>query len=296
MRSIEGDLAPLAAEKGIALTVLPSTRWVRSDQRYLTRCLRNLVVNAIQYTPKGRVIVGCRAKGGTVRIEVWDTGVGITKSDQSRIFNEFTRVGTSRLSDGMGLGLSIVERACRHLGHGISLRSKPGKGSVFAIDVQSAPPGQAKPPAPAEHTAPADGALDLIVMMVENDAAVLDATTRNLENWGASVLATTSTRGALDLMAEIGTPPDIILADFQLDEGDTGVETIRALRAAAGADIPAIVITADRSKGLLQLGVQMSFAVLTKPVQLSRLRALIDWKTRRTAPPETGRRYDESLR
>ncbi|OYX42651.1 MAG: hybrid sensor histidine kinase/response regulator [Rhodobacterales bacterium 32-67-9] len=275
------DLAPLAAEKGIGLTILPSSRWVTSDQRYLVRCVQNLIVNAIQYTETGRVLVGCRGAGDRARVEVWDTGIGISEADQGRIFNEFTRVSKSNGGPGMGLGLSIVERACRHLGHPVRLSSQPGKGSVFSIEMPQAraASGATARGAPSE-TIP-QGALDLIVMIIENDADVLHATTQKLDSWGASVLGTASTKGALDLMLGVGTAPDIILADYQLDEGDNGVEAIRTLRDAAGYDIPAIVITANRSRSLLQLGERMGFSVLTKPVQLSRLRALIDWKTRR---------------
>ncbi len=283
MRSLAEDLAPLASEKGIDLTILPSTRWVTSDQRYLMRCVQNLVVNAIQYTETGRVLVGCRRSGDCLRIEVWDTGIGISEADQGRIFNEFTRVSKNQggTGTGMGLGLSIVERACRHLGHAVRLSSHLGRGSVFSIELPLARPGLGATGRAAENKATPQGLLDLIVMVVENDADVLHATTQKLDSWGASVLATTSTREALELMSGVGTAPDIILADYHLDDGDDGVQTICALRAAAASEIPAIVITANRSKSLLQLGEEIGFSVLTKPVQLSRLRALIDWKTRR---------------
>ncbi len=283
MRSLEADLLPLAVEKGVGLNVLPSTRWVTSDQRYLMRCLQNLTVNAIQYTDTGRVLVGCRTRGKSLRFEVWDTGIGISKADQKRIFNEFTRVKETRSASGVGLGLSIVDRACRHLGHTVQVQSTPGKGSVFSIEVPRAEPSVRGLREVASVDAEPRGALDLIVMIVENDADVLHATTQKLDSWGAGVLGAASTKEALETMASIGTPPDIILADYQLDDGDTGVETIRALRQAAGAEIPAILITANRSRSLHDLGTQMSFSVLTKPVQLSRLRALIDWKTRSNA-------------
>lgn len=281
LQSLAEDLAPLAAEKGLSLRVRPCGRWVRSDQRYLMRSIQNLVVNAIQYTERGRVLVGCRVTGQKLRIEVWDSGIGIAEADRRRIFNEFTRIDKARGGAGMGLGLSIVERACRHLGHRVGLRSQPGKGSVFSIEVPLAPPEEADAVPLHPGDSRPQGALDRIVMVVENDADVLHATVQKLDGWGASVLATASTTGALDLMAGLGTAPDIILADYQLDDGDDGVATIRALRQAAGADIPAIIITANRSKALLQLGERMDFSVLTKPVQLARLRALIDWKTRR---------------
>ncbi|WP_370059758.1 response regulator [Sinorhizobium fredii] len=117
-------------------------------------------------------------------------------------------------------------------------------------------------------------------MVVENDADELHAMTQILESWGASVLAAASTADAAALTQEIGTAPDILLADYQLDDGDNGIETILTLRALAGVEIPAVIITANRQRELLRLGNEMSFAVLAKPVQLVRLRALIDWKTR----------------
>ena len=249
--------------------------------------IQNLVVNALQYTETGRVLVGCRRRGDTLRIEVHDTGPGIAEADQARIFGEFARGSAARPGSGMGLGLSIVERACRHLGHAVGLVSQPGRGSVFSITVPraEAPAGAgtgAAGTAGAGKLAEAgvQGGLDLIVMVIENDPAVLHATTRRLEGWGASVLAAGSTGAALALMRDIGAPPDIILADYHLDDGDTGVEAIRALRAAAGTAIPAIMLTADRSKRLLRQGAEAGFTVLTKPVPLARLRALIDWKTR----------------
>ncbi|MHA7971704.1 hybrid sensor histidine kinase/response regulator [Rhizobium sp. CAU 1783] len=279
LQGIAEDLAPLAAEKGIDLTIVPSTRWVTSDQRYLMRSVQNLVVNAIQYTERGRVLVGCRLAGNRLRIEVWDTGIGISEKDQARVFKEFTRAGGGK-GTGMGLGLSIVERACRHLDHPVRLVSRPGHGSMFSIEVPLAVPGPDSAfENPAVEAMP-EGNLDLIVLIVENDADELHAMTQKLESWGASVLAAASTAEAVALMQEIGTPPDILLADYQLDEDDNGIETIRTLRALAGVEIPAVIISANRQREFLRLGNEMSFAVLTKPVQLVRLRALIDWKTR----------------
>ncbi len=280
LQGVAEDLAPLATEKGIDLRIVPSTRWVTSDQRYLMRCIQNLVVNAIQYTERGRVLVGCRLRRNRVRIEVWDTGIGISEEDKTRIFNEFTRAGGAGKSTGMGLGLSIVERACRHLDHPVRLISEPGLGSVFSIEVPLAVPGRASACENPTMEPIADGGLDLIVMLVENDADELDAMTQVLESWGASVLAASSTAEATALMQEIGTAPDILLADYQLDGGDNGIETIRTLRALAGVEIPAVIISANRQRDFVRLGDEMSFAVLAKPVQPVRLRALIDWKTR----------------
>ena len=171
----------------------------------------------------------------------------------------------------MGLGLSIVQRACKHLGHKVGLRSKPGVGSVFSIELPVAPARQGYARTDTKAARVAASELDLIIVVVENDHDVLYATTQRLESWGASVLAAASTQEALDLVAEIDFAPDIILADYQLDGEDNGIKAIEALRKATGESIPA---------DLLQASHEHNFTVLTKPVQLSRLRAVIDWKTR----------------
>lgn len=288
MQNVAEDMAPLAAEKGLRLDVVPSRLWVRSDRRYLARSLQNLVNNAIQYTLRGRILVGCRRRGDKVVLEVWDTGIGISKRDQERIFREFTRVGNGAgAGQGMGLGLSIVQRACAHLGHRVAVRSKPGVGSVFSIEL---PVAEAAETAPRPRRSPSDPApaaeMDLIVLLVENDPGVLFAMTQKLESWGASVLACASTPAALALIDEIGMSPDIILADYQLDGDDTGLDTIRELRARAGVEIPAIMITANQEDGLKEAGLANRFSVVTKPVNLARLRPLIDWKTRHAAAAE----------
>jgi len=280
LRGIIEDQGPLAEQKGIRLDVVPSSAWVLSDQRYLLRSLQNLVVNAIQYTETGRVLVGCRRRGDKVVVQVWDTGMGISHKDQKRIFDEFTRADNVPPGSGMGLGLSIVDRTCRHLGHKVHVRSKPGVGSTFSIEMQSAPDRVRAPVSPPEVRAVQDGDMDLIAMVIENDAHVLYATTQKLESWGASVLAASSTEESLALVRDIGMAPDILLVDYQLDGDDTGVRAIQAIRAQTGVHVPAIMITAERGPELVRTGEELDFAVLTKPVQLARLRPLIDWKTR----------------
>ncbi len=280
MQGVIEDHAPVAAKKGVRLDVVPCSLWVRSDQRYLMRSVQNLVVNAIQYTENGRVLVGCRRSGPNVVLQVWDTGMGISHKDQKRIFDEFTRADNVPPGSGMGLGLSIVDRTCRHLGHTVSVRSKPGVGSVFSIEMETVPGRAPMPVVLGTTQASFDNDMNLIVLVVENDPYVLFATTQKLETWGASVLAAKSTEEALTLVQDIGMAPDIILADYQLDGDDTGVQAIRLVREQTATHVPAIVITADRGPALVQIGARNDFTVLTKPVQLSRLRPLIDWKTR----------------
>lgn len=296
LRNVAEDIGPLAADKGLRLDVVSSRIWVRSDRRYLARSVQNLVNNAIQYTNQGRVLVGCRRRGDHVVLEVWDTGIGISKKDQRLIFQEFTRVDQATGAGyGMGLGLSIVQRACAHLEHKVSVRSKPGMGSVFSIELPMVPPGNTTRQGNGRTFVAPTSEMDLIIMLVENDPGVLFAMTQKLESWGASVLACASTAEALRLVEEIGMSPDIILADYQLNGDDTGIRSIMALRRHTGVDLPAIIITANPDGSIKEMGAQHRFSVLAKPVNLSRLRPLIDWKTRHAPPPEPVWSYDESL-
>ncbi|POF28323.1 hybrid sensor histidine kinase/response regulator [Roseibium marinum] len=281
LASVQIDCMQLADEKDLRLDIVPCSLWVRSDQRYLLRSVQNLIVNAIQYTENGRILAGCRRKGSNVVLEVWDTGIGISKKDQKRIFDEFTRATPDNVGFGMGLGLSIVDRACRRLGHSVTVRSKPGVGSVFSITVPcSQPPVEIENMERSVFSKPSSD-MDVIVLIVENNPDVLFATARKIEAWGGSVLTAASTAEALDQVRELGMAPDIILADYQLDGGDNGVKTIVNLRRETKSDIPAIMITANREDSLVNESLKHHFTILTKPVQLSRLRPLIDWKTRR---------------
>ncbi len=280
LQTVQDDYRQLAEEKDIRLDIVPSSLWVRSDQRYLLRCVQNLVVNAIQYTERGRVLAGCRHKGDHLVLEVWDTGIGISKKDQHRIFSEFTRVSDGA-GFGMGLGLSIVDRACRRLGHPVSVRSKPGMGSVFSITLPVVERGRRLEGPKESDSSSGSEDMDLIVLIVENNPDVLFATAKKVESWGGSVLTAVSTEEALEQVREIGMAPDIILADYQLDGDDTGIRTIEEVRSLSGADVPAIMITASRDESLVDASRRHRFTVLTKPVTLSRLRPLIDWKTRR---------------
>ncbi|WP_300069658.1 PAS-domain containing protein [uncultured Ruegeria sp.] len=279
---IHGDQALVAEKNNVRLDVVSCSEFVHSDSVYLLRSIQNLVVNAIQYTePGGRVLVGCRRRGGKIVVQVWDTGIGIARKDQARVFEEFTRADNVTFGSGMGLGLSVVDRACRLLGHKLSLRSKPGVGSVFSIEMDrvEADRGAIEPLDLLPHTD--DMSLDQIVLVIENDKDVLFGTTLWLEQNGASVLPARSTEEAMRFVTDMGMPPDIILADYQLDDGDTGVNAIRQIREMTQTHVPAILITADRSESLRHAGLRHDVSVMTKPVKLSRLRSLIVWKVHR---------------
>ena len=302
METVTDDLAPLAERKGLRLDVVPCGLWVRSDPRYLLRSIQNLVANAIQYTPEGRVLCGCRRRGERVSLEVWDTGIGISRADQSRIFEEFTRAGNAAPGSGMGLGLSIVERACRQLGHDLSVRSKPRMGSVFSIGMEVCAPGRAAAGAGrARPEGPHAALLDLIVLVVENDPEVLFATVNLLEGAGASVFGTASTAEALAVLADAGLAPDMVIADFQLDGGDTGIAAVRAVRREAGTDVPALLVSAERGAALAEAAARERLAVIAKPVDPDRLLRAVAAACGRASDPGQGperdpARADQSLR
>ena len=278
MKGVFADQLPLSEFRDVRLDVVPCHVVVRSDPVYLLRSIQNLVVNAIQYTEAGgRVLLGARSRGSKVVLEVWDTGIGIEHADQKRIFEEFARAENAVLGTGMGLGLSVVDRTCYHLGHALGLRSVPGSGSVFSIemDVVGDRTPRVDPAAPDQGRG--DSAFHHTVLVIENDAEVLFATRQRLERWGARVLAAPSTTAAHQLLDETGTVPDIVLADYHLDGSDTGLAAIAALREWAGQHMPAILITADRSEALRRRAARDDIAVICKPVTLSRLRPLIDW-------------------
>ena len=281
LQGVFTDQTPAAEQKGVRLDLVPCSAFVHSDPVYLLRSIQNLVVNAIQYTkPGGRVLFGCRRRQGKVVVEVWDTGVGIELEDQTRIFEEFARAENATVGSGMGLGLPVVDRACRLLGHGLAMRSAPGVGSVFRIEMDEMTPQISRPETHARLATQEGQRLEYIVLVLENDGRVLDGMTRWLGQWGASVLPASITSEALGYVEDMGMPPDIILADYQLDGDDTGIDAIAQLRALTGTQIPAILITANQTKRVRQEAEGADISLMQKPAELGRLRALIDGKIR----------------
>lgn len=261
------EFAPMAARKGLGLHFGPSTAVVESDPAYLRRILQNLVSNAIRYTERGTVRVEVEPVGGELCIKVIDTGLGIPESEQANIFREFHRLNArASASDGMGLGLAIVERACAMLGHRIELRSTLGKGTTFGLTVALADrlgPGVVPPlAAPLPAMLPAAGR---IVCLVENDADLRAAMGQLLDKWGFEVIDVENGEDTLALLQEIGIVPDVFLVDFQLGERMNGLELIKALRAAYGR-ITARIITANRSPAIRDLCTAADVGVLHKPI------------------------------
>lgn len=269
------EFGPVAEEKGLKLTFAPTSLTVRSDRRLLRRVLQNLVSNALKYTPEGRVLVGCRRLRGRVRIEVWDTGLGIAPQQQKLVFREFKRLEQgAKVAPGLGLGLSIVERIARVLDHPITLRSRPGQGSIFAIELPAAaamPAVRAAAEPSVSRNQPLAG---LVVLAIDNEAAILDGMSTLLSGWGCTVLTASSQKEAEQVVRQAKAVPDVLLADYHLDESD-GLEAIVSLRWKLGRPIPSVLITADRSPGLRAEADEKHVSVLPKPIRPAALRALL---------------------
>ncbi len=276
------EFSPLAREKALDLRILPTHAWVRSDRRLLRRLLQNLVSNAIKYTATGKVLVGVRRVGNRLSVQVCDTGPGIPKSKSTLIFKEFQRLeATAGTVRGLGLGLSIVERIGRVLDHPIGLQSISGRGSIFSVEL---PRAKARAPAePGLAVAPSAGRLaGLSVLCIDNEPAVLRGMHSLLEGWGCMVITAQSASEAVRKLSDTALAPDIILADYHLDDG-TGLEAVMALRATARSQAPVIVITADHSAELQREVRMRGFALLRKPLKAAALRALMHQLTSQRA-------------
>ncbi|MBU6458900.1 MAG: hybrid sensor histidine kinase/response regulator, partial [Bradyrhizobium sp.] len=287
MRSLEIEFAPIARAKGLKLTFVPSALPVESDRLLLRRLLQNLVSNAIKYTPRGHVLVGCRRRGQSLQICVYDTGVGIPILKRGAIFKEFHRLEQgARIARGLGLGLSIVERLARVLDHRIALDSNASGGSFFSVTVPIAKAvtvtSTVTGAAPVSKM-PMSGAL---IVCIENDVAILDGMKTLLKAWDAEVVAAADPDAAIEAIEAAGRQITGLLVDYHLDRGN-GVAAIRDIRRRFGDTIPAILITADRSPHVRATAQEEKIAVLNKPVKPASLRALIgQWRTRQMLAAE----------
>lgn len=269
------EFRPIAREKGLELKVSATAAWVRSDRRLLRRVLQNLVSNAIKYTRSGGVLLGVRRCGDALSVCVLDTGPGIPVDKQAAVFKEFHRLeGAGSTAPGVGLGLSIVERVGRILGHPIELVSTPGRGSRFSVLVPRVEPRER--PRAEVTPLPQPGRLDgRTVLCIDNEPAVLAGMQGLLSGWGCQVLTARSGYEALAVVeASRGDAPDAILADYHLDSG-TGIIAVQMLRAALDSDIPAVIITADHTDEVEREVRGHDLALMRKPVKAASLRAML---------------------
>jgi signal transduction histidine kinase/CheY-like chemotaxis protein len=274
---IEATFSGTAQEKGLQLRVVRSSAWVCSDFILLERILLNLVSNAIRYTRKGGIVVGCRHRGGQLRIDVCDSGIGIPEDQRKNIFSEFYQLagpGRDGHRGGLGLGLAIVERLGHLLDHPIALASRVGHGSRFSLTVPAVAARAVSTPSvtPDSGFDPLSGKL---IVIIDDDELVLDGMRGVLQGWGCRVRASTSADAALAALADIPRPPDLIISDYQLKNGSTGIEAIEGLRHAFGAGIPAFLVSGDTAPERLRDASASGYQLLHKPVSPMTLRALV---------------------
>ena len=273
LQALALEFGPAARKKGLKFTVMPCGLMLNADRKLLRRVLQNFVSNAVKYTKEGRVLMGCRRLGGTLRIEVHDTGPGIPDSKFDVIFQEFQRLHTDGDgTSGLGLGLSIVERMAKVLEAPVHVRSKLGRGSVFAVDVPVAegvkPVAQKK----ARKVQPPALAAAVRVLVIDNERAILEGMSLLLTGWGNLVETAMGLDEALAVLAAHDGKIDMILADYHLNNED-GISLIRTLRTRARRHIPAVLITADRTPAVADLALAHDVHVLRKPVKPAALRA-----------------------
>lgn len=276
LSSLSSSFAPVARAKGLRFHVRPTREHVISDALYLQRILQNLISNAIRYTEHGGVFVGARLRGDQVRVEVWDTGPGIRDEDRGVIFEEFRRLHRrASASEGMGLGLAIVERACTRLGHRLELISRPGRGSQFRVSLPAVQGGTSLPRArdvagdDPRHM-PSLSGNGLLVLLVDNDAELRRAMVALLEGWGITVLDAHSPDDAIALIDEMDFVPDAMLIDYQLDDNQDGLDLVAVLRRRFGWR-PTRIISADRSPALRERCARMGLHAMPKPLDTQAL-------------------------
>jgi two-component system CheB/CheR fusion protein len=270
-----------AEVKGLALRIIPCGLEVRSDPRLLEQMLRNLLSNALKYTVAGRVLVGCRRRGAVLSVEVWDTGIGIPAGEVDRIFDEYRQVDNParERSRGLGLGLAIVKRVGELLAHPIIVRSDLGRGSRFAVEVPvAAAPAVLKPAvealAPAVPAPTARAGRRAAILVVEDDPDLLAVLEQSLHDEGHTVTTAVDGPGALRQIAL--STPEVLLADYNLPNGLSGLDLAVGLREAVGRDVPAIILTGDISAETKALVAAQQVPLLTKPVRQNELIQAID--------------------
>lgn len=271
LQTLNVEFTPLARAAGLAFRIETEPLWAKTDVRLLRRILQNFISNAIRYTASGSVRVTCIAHDDQITVEVIDTGRGIAKEQQSLIFEEFRRLDTR--SQGKGLGLAIVRRAADMLGHEIVLRSAPGMGSTFAITL---PLGHPIADAGGDGVAaPRDRSMHgLRVLVIDNERQIQSGMRTLLGGWGCEVSVAGDYEEALRQFPQ-GERPDVILADYHLNEGETGDTAIARLQAHYGVAVPAVMISADRGEPLKAKLAESGTPLLNKPVKPAQLRALL---------------------
>jgi signal transduction histidine kinase len=275
-KTLEVEFQPLADEHDLQFRMVTSQLSINSDSHLLIRILRNFISNAVSYSKTGKILLGCRRRGEHLELQVLDTGIGIPASRIGEIFKEFHQLKQQPMpkNTGVGLGLAIVERIGRMLNHPIDVCSVEGKGSCFSVMVPLAKV-QTKNYLSSKHIVSSNHKFNhKRVLVVENDLNIIAGMEHLLSDWGCIVTHASDIPQALQTLHSQPFP-DIILADYHLDESDTGIDVINAIRCYSKHQIPAILITADHSKKVQNQCREMAIPKLKKPIKPNKLRALL---------------------
>ncbi len=275
------EFAPEAEAKDLRFNVRPAEAEVTTDPILLERLLRPLLSNAFRYTEKGGVLLAARRRGDVLRVEVWDTGIGIAEADHAAIFDDFHQLGNPGRDrkQGLGLGLAIARRLAALLGMPVTLRSRPGKGSVFAVDVPLADAGRDDDGHEDKDDASTgevgSGGDRGTVLVIEDDAMQLEGIGLLLRGWGYEVIPSRSLTEAYSRLAATPSTPDLVLSDLRLTGPETGIEAIRAVRDRCGRRVPGVIVTGDTDPDRLRIVDRSGFDVVHKPYDPIVLKSLI---------------------
>jgi len=275
LKTLAVEFVPQAEAKGLTLDCVPSDAWVESDAGLVQQILGNLIANAVRYTEKGRIRIHCHAADGRLLVAVQDSGIGISAHQQKTIFEEYSQLGNSShdRTKGIGLGLAIVKRLSTLLGAPVTLVSEVGQGSTFTLDLPQAEGGRA-----AQDVVEIDGkthgnALEgRLIVVVDDEQSILDSMCILLEQWGCRVVAAHSGAEARAALAAMGSDgPDMIISDYRLQTGESGVDFVTGLRDEFNRGIPALVVTGDTAPDLIRDTLSSGLPVMYKPVSATLL-------------------------
>ncbi|MBP2228233.1 PAS domain S-box-containing protein [Azospirillum agricola] len=270
------EFGPEAEAKGLRFNVRPAGVEITSDPTLLERLLRPILSNAIRYTESGGVLLAARRRKDRLLIEVWDTGIGIDPANHAAIFEDFHQLGNPGRDrkQGLGLGLAIVRRLAETLGHPVTLRSRPGRGSVFVVEVPLADAGTDEDDPGAEDAAEGDPAETGTVLVIEDDAMQLEGIGLLLRGWGYDVIPV---RGIDEAVAglDAAAPPDLVLSDLRLSGPESGIDAIQAVRARCGRRVPGVIVTGDTDPDRLRSVDRSGLRLLHKPCDPALLKSLL---------------------
>ncbi len=289
---LKADFAYLAEEKGLQWHVLPCSLVAQSDPKLLGQMLHNLISNAVKYTSKGKLLLGCRRRKGIIRIEVLDTGIGLPMDQARKIFEEFHQLANPARDSslGLGLGLSIVKRIGDLLGHSIDVRSIPGYGSAFAVEVQIGDAGEVGDTRPMRAVQDDSVLVVGAILIIDDDPIVRNMIKMLLDHEGHRTRVAGDVATALDMAGKDAAELDLVIADYNLSCGASGLDAIASLRKQLGRDIPAIILTGDIATVTLRAVADQGHIQLNKPVKSQQLISLVQHilaKARRNSPNTT---------